>query len=65
MNPVHVIALLAAAQFVGFGILVGRAWTRARDGVKAPALTGHEGFERALRVRMNTLEQPAAVRHGG
>ena len=63
MNPVHVLALLAAAQFFAVGILVGRA--RARDGVKALVVTGRESFERALRVRMNTLEQPAAVRHGG
>jgi uncharacterized membrane protein YecN with MAPEG domain len=34
--------------------LVGSA--RARYGVKAPATTGHEMFERAYRVQMNTLE---------
>jgi glutathione S-transferase len=33
---------------------VGRA--RGRYGVKAPAVTGHELFERAFRVQMNTLE---------
>jgi glutathione S-transferase len=33
---------------------VGRA--RGRYGVKAPAVTGHEMFERAFRVQMNTLE---------
>ena len=58
MNPVHLIALLAVAQFFAFGILVGRA--RGQYGVKAPAVTGHEMFERALRVQMNTLEQLAA-----
>jgi uncharacterized membrane protein YecN with MAPEG domain len=34
--------------------LVGRA--RIRYGIKAPATSGHEGFERAYRVQMNTLE---------
>ena len=57
MNPVHLIALLAVAQFFAFGVLVGRA--RGQYGVKAPAVTGHEMFERALRVQMNTLEQMA------
>ena len=33
---------------------VGRA--RARYGIKAPAVTGHEMFERAFRIQMNTLE---------
>lgn len=36
------------------GINVGRA--RVRYGIKAPAVTGHEMFERAYRVQMNTLE---------
>ena len=57
MNYVHLVALLAVAQFFAFGILVGRA--RARYGVKAPAVTGNEHFERALRVQINTLEQLA------
>ena len=30
---------------------------RFKYGVKAPTITGHEMFERALRVQMNTLEQ--------
>ncbi|HEX7816952.1 MAPEG family protein [Dyella sp.] len=34
--------------------LVGNA--RKRYDVKAPAISGHEGFERAWRVQMNTLE---------
>ena len=36
------------------GLNVGKA--RGRYGVKAPAVTGHEMFERAYRVQMNTLE---------
>lgn len=57
MNLVHLILLLAVGQYFAFGVLVGRA--RVRYGVKAPAVTGHEGFERMYRVQMNTLEQLA------
>lgn len=55
MNYIHIIAVLAVLQYFHFGILVGRA--RARYGIRAPAITGHDQFERALRVQMNTLEQ--------
>ena len=47
-------AVLAVLQFVFFGALVGRA--RGKYGVAAPAVVGHEMFERAYRVQMNTLE---------
>jgi glutathione S-transferase len=55
MELVEIVTVLALLQYLGFGILVGRA--RARFGVKAPATTGHEMFERLYRVQMNTLEQ--------
>ncbi len=55
MNYVQIIAVLAILQFFFFGILVGRA--RGKYGVKAPATSGHEMFDRAYRVQMNTLEQ--------
>lgn len=55
MNYVHIVAALAVAQFFYFGIQVGRA--RGQYGVQAPATSGHEMFERAFRVHMNTLEQ--------
>lgn len=55
MNYVHIVAVLAVLQFFLFGILVGRA--RAKYGIKAPATSGNEHFERAFRVQMNTLEQ--------
>ena len=55
MHYVHIIALLAIAQFIAFCILVGQA--RGKYGIKAPAMTGNEHFERAVRVQMNTLEQ--------
>lgn len=54
MNHVDLVALLAVAQLIFFSILVARA--RGRYGVKAPAVSGHELFERAYRVQMNTLE---------
>jgi uncharacterized membrane protein YecN with MAPEG domain len=55
MNYVHIVAVLAVLQFFLFGILVGRA--RRRHGIKAPATSGDERFERAFRVHVNTLEQ--------
>ena len=55
MNYVHIVVLLAIIQFVFFGVLVGKA--RGKYGVKAPAMSGNEHFERAVRVQMNTLEQ--------
>jgi len=54
MAWVQLVTLLAVIQYFGFGGLVARA--RARYGVKAPAITGHEMFERYYRVQMNTLE---------
>jgi uncharacterized membrane protein YecN with MAPEG domain len=57
MPYVHLIAALAVLQYFYFGVMVGNA--RSRYGVKAPATTGNEQFERAFRVQMNTLEQLA------
>jgi uncharacterized membrane protein YecN with MAPEG domain len=54
MAWVEIITVLALLQFLYFGVLVGRA--RDRFGVKAPAITGNEIFERYFRVQMNTLE---------
>jgi glutathione S-transferase len=55
MAWVLIVIVLALLQFVFFGYAVGRA--RGRYGVKAPAVTGNEQFERYFRVQMNTLEQ--------
>ena len=55
MDYVPLVAVLAIIQFMIFGILVGRA--REKYGVKAPAISGNEHFERVFRVQMNTLEQ--------
>jgi len=54
MNWSDLVALLALSQYFFFASLVGRA--RGRYGVKAPAVAGHEVFERFYRVQMNTLE---------
>ncbi len=59
MNYVDLVAVLAVAQLVFFSILVGRA--RGLYGIKAPAVSGHEMFERAYRVQMNTLELMVAL----
>ncbi len=48
------VSVLALLQYLLFGMLVSRA--RARFGVQAPAIAGHEVFERYFRVQMNTLE---------
>ncbi|MGB4116553.1 MAG: MAPEG family protein [Polaromonas sp.] len=55
MHYVHIVALLALVQFIYFSILVGSA--RGKYKIAAPAMTGNEHFERAVRVQMNTLEQ--------
>lgn len=54
MAWVHLVTLLAVAQFMWFGFLVGGA--RVKHGIAAPATTGNEIFERYYRVHMNTLE---------
>jgi glutathione S-transferase len=59
MAWVEIVTVLAVLQFIYFGVLVGRA--RDRFGVKAPAITGHEIFERYFRVQMNTLELLVAL----
>jgi len=51
------ITLFAILVYLVVTMNVGRA--RAKYGVKAPAVTGNEHFERAYRVQMNMLEQMA------
>ena len=55
MEFVALVTLLLVAQFLVFTLMVGAA--RAKSGLKAPAVSGDESFERAYRVQMNTLEQ--------
>jgi glutathione S-transferase len=54
MEMVAVVIALALLEYVAFGMLVGRA--REKYGVKAPATSGHEIFDRYFRVHQNTLE---------
>lgn len=55
-HPYSALATLLALLIYAWTMhLVGRA--RTRYGVNAPAVTGHEQFERCFRVQMNTLEQ--------
>jgi glutathione S-transferase len=54
MAWVQLVALLALFEYMGFGTAVGNA--RTRYGIKAPAITGNETFERYFRVQQNTLE---------
>lgn len=55
MPFVALVTVLALVQFFWLGFQVAQA--RGRYGVRAPATTGHEVFERHFRVQMNTLEQ--------
>ncbi len=54
MAWVELVTLLALIQLLVFGALVGRA--RGRYGIKAPAMVGHEVFERYARIQTNTIE---------
>ncbi|MGO9802975.1 MAG: MAPEG family protein [Steroidobacteraceae bacterium] len=55
MPLVHLVLAAALVEFFFFSLAVARA--RATYNVPAPAITGHEVFERTFRVQMNTLEQ--------
>jgi len=55
MAWVELITILALLQAAFFAARVGKA--RADYGIKAPAVSGHEMFERYYRVQMNTMEQ--------
>lgn len=55
MDLVNIVAVLAVLQFIVFSFMVGLA--REKYGVQAPAVQGHEIFERVFRVQMNTMEQ--------
>ncbi|OUS09290.1 hypothetical protein A9Q90_03600 [Gammaproteobacteria bacterium 54_18_T64] len=55
MDFVAFVTLLLVFQYLYFMAMVGKA--RDEAGIKAPAVTGDETFERILRVQLNTLEQ--------
>ncbi|MEP6885165.1 MAG: MAPEG family protein [Gammaproteobacteria bacterium] len=54
MPYIDIVTALALIQFTVFGFKVGSA--RGRFGVKAPATTGNDTFERHFRVQQNTME---------
>ena len=51
---VSLVTLVSLIVFFWTALRVGRA--RGTYGIKAPATTGHEEFDRHFRVQMNTLE---------
>ena len=53
MEATVIVTILALAQFTLFGIQVGSM--RVKHGVKAPATTGHDEYERMNRVHLNTM----------
>jgi glutathione S-transferase len=55
MAWVELITILALLQAAFFAARVGKA--RVDYQIKAPAVAGHEMFERYYRVQMNTMEQ--------
>jgi glutathione S-transferase len=55
MAWIELVSVFALLQYMWFGFQVGAA--RGKYGIKAPAVAGHEVFERIYRVQMNTLEQ--------
>ena len=48
------ITILTVLLFFYMGVNVSKM--RGKHGIKAPAMTGHDEFERAVRVQMNTME---------
>jgi len=54
MQYVELVAILAVLQFFFFGFMTGQA--RRESGLKAPAVSGAESFERMYRVQTNTME---------
>jgi glutathione S-transferase len=55
MAYVDIVTALAVLQFFWFAMRVGKA--RETYGIKAPATSGNEIFERHMRVQQNSLEQ--------
>jgi len=55
MAYLAIVTALALLEYVVISFLVGRA--RGKYGIKAPATSGHEMFDRTFRVHQNTLEQ--------
>jgi glutathione S-transferase len=54
MEYLAIVTVLALIEYLVIGTLVGIA--RGKYGIKAPATSGHEIFERQFRAHQNTLE---------
>jgi glutathione S-transferase len=59
MNQSYTAAITLLALLLYFVVTMNAGKARQTYGVKAPAVTGNEHFERAYRVQMNMLEQMA------
>jgi glutathione S-transferase len=59
MSQPYTATVTLVALLLYFVIIGSVATARGRYGIKAPAVTGNEYFERAYRIQMNTLEQMA------
>jgi glutathione S-transferase len=57
MRYIYTAAVTLLALLLHQAVSIGVARARTRYGIKAPAVTGNEHFERAYRVQMNTVEQ--------
>jgi uncharacterized membrane protein YecN with MAPEG domain len=55
LELVVIVIMLALVEYIVLGARVGLA--RGRTGLKAPAVSGNEEFERYFRVHYNTIEQ--------
>lgn len=55
MEWMAIVTTVALLQCALFSFFVGRA--RVKYQIRAPAVQGHELFERALRIHANTVEQ--------
>ncbi len=55
MEAVVIVTAFALMQYLFFSFQVGSS--RARTGVKAPAMAGDPDFERTTRIHQNTMEQ--------
>jgi len=51
------ILIICLSLLLYLGAMFNVCRARLRYGIKLPATTGHEGFERAFRAQQNTLEQ--------
>src|SRR6266568_3576687 len=59
MSQPYTAAVTLVALLVYFLIIGAVGKARSQYGIKAPAVTGNEHFERDYRIQMNTLEQMA------